>query len=137
MKLKNKEKAEYRAKLLKEQDGICPLCEKEIFPGEDTLDHDHDTGYVRRVLHRSCNQVDGRIKSWIKRSRADDNLLFLRNLVQYWESDYSMMPIHPNHLDEIEKEIKTLKKKKTRVKTERAKQRYDDRIKALKESKNG
>ena len=137
MKLKNKEKAEYRAKLLKEQGGICPLCEEEIEKGSETLDHDHDTGHCRRVLHRSCNGSEGRIKSWAKRSNAKDYLKFLRNLVKYLESDYSTNPIHPSHLDDIDKEIMILKKKKTRVKTERAKQRYNDRIKTLKESKNG
>lgn len=131
MKLKTKEIKAYRAKLLKQQKGMCALCGEPILEGEDTLDHCHDTGNIRKVLHRSCNQSEGRIKSWIKRSRATDSLLFLRNLLLYWESDYSENPIHPTHLSENQKEIQRLKKRMKKVKTEKTKQRYRDRIKEL------
>lgn len=136
MRLKQKELQAYRKKLLKEQQGICPLCGTEIHPGEDTLDHDHKTGHCRRVLHRSCNQVEGRVLSWIKRSRSQDAVLFVQNMLQYWEQDYSLNPIHPTHLSEKQKQIQKLKRKRMKVKTERAKQRYTDQIRKLQENNN-
>ena len=54
----------YALKLLKEQGGICPLCGKPIdysIPKELVLDHDHGTGRVRGVLHRSCNAAEGKV----------------------------------------------------------------------------
>ena len=54
----------YLLRLLKEQDGKCPLCGKPIdvtIKGEAVLDHDHDTGQVRGVLHRSCNAAEGKV----------------------------------------------------------------------------
>ena len=54
----------YAMRLLKEQDGLCPLCGKPIdlrIPKEMVLDHDHTTGQVRGVLHRSCNSAEGRV----------------------------------------------------------------------------
>lgn len=133
MRLKVKEKKEFREKLLKDQNRICPLCLTEILVGEDTLDHCHETGRVRRVLHRSCNQVEGRILSWIRRSRSTDHQQFLEQLVQYWRTDYSEMPLHPSHQSEIEKKISRLRKRMKTLKRERTKQKYRDRINALKE----
>lgn len=132
MRLTVKEKAKFRDKLLKEQKGLCPLCGTEILPGEETLDHDHKSGKVRRVLHRSCNQTEGRILSWIKRSRATDYLEFLHNLVRYWEEDYSDMPEHPSHRNEYEKEMSKLKGKLRKLKSLRGKQRCRDMIQKLK-----
>jgi len=50
---------EYDAMLLT-QDGRCPICDGEL--GGDhriAVDHDHDTGKVRELLHFRCNQGIG------------------------------------------------------------------------------
>lgn len=132
MKLTVKEKQKYRLELLQKQQGICPLCGTVILPEESTLDHDHVTGKIRRVLHRSCNQAEGRILSWIRRSRATDPLEFLEALVQYWQEDYSSMPEHPTHKNLYEKELSKLKRKLRSLKTERGKARCRDKIQKLK-----
>jgi len=132
MRLKRIEVKEFRKKLLAEQKGICPLCMTTIKSGEDTLDHDHGTGHVRRVLCRNCNQIEGRVLSWLRRSYTTP-LEFLRRLTQYWDTDYRNNPYHPNHRSEIEKEISKLRKRMRRLKRERTKQKYRDRIKELKE----
>ncbi len=137
MRLTVKEKAVFREELLKKQDGMCSLCGTSIQVGEATLDHDHETGRVRRVLHRSCNQVEGRILSWIKRCRATNKLDFLTNLLQYWSTDYRDMPLHPSHLTETEQKIKKLRKRMKKLKRERTRQKYRDMIKELKEKGNG
>lgn len=98
MQLKHREIKEHRAKQLKRQRGICPLCNTPILEGEDTLDHCHDSGHVRAVLHRSCNSAEGKIKQWAgPRSRGDDPQDFLRRTLRYWNKDYSQNPLHPTH----------------------------------------
>lgn len=88
----------YREKRLEEQGGICPLCGLEIEDGQATLDHCHDSGHVRQVLHRSCNGAEGRILSWAgQRSKGDNPVEFLHNLLDYWSQDYSSNPLHPSH----------------------------------------
>jgi hypothetical protein len=85
-----------REKRLKRQKGVCPLCGTEILPEEAALDHSYDTGHVRATLHRSCNGAEGQIKRWAgQRSRGNDPTLFLKNLLKYWEKDYSKNLIHP------------------------------------------
>lgn len=111
---------------------MCPLCETEIQTGHDTLDHCHQSGHTRRVLCRNCNQIEGRVLSWLRRSYTEP-ITFLRNLVMYWEQDYEDTPIHPNHKTDIEKKIMKLKRRMRTLKTERARQKYRDKIRKLKE----
>jgi hypothetical protein len=52
---------EYRgtmARLREEQENVCPLCG---LPDPDVLDHDHETGEFRGVLHRKCNSGLGQL----------------------------------------------------------------------------
>lgn len=56
----------WAAKQLTKQNGLCPLCGKHIdlrIKGEGVIDHDHDTGEARGVLHRSCNAAEGKISN--------------------------------------------------------------------------
>jgi hypothetical protein len=97
-RLKNNEIKDYRAAQVRKQRGICPLCKEHLDPEDATLDHCHDTGHVRMALHRSCNGAEGRILQWAgRRSRGDDPIYFLRNLIAYWKRDYTKNPVHPSH----------------------------------------
>ena len=81
----------YAHKMLKEQDGLCPLCGKPIdlsIKGEGVIDHDHDTGRIRGLLHRSCNAAEGKISNaaarWGAKSSSYDAIIpYLENLVAY------------------------------------------------------
>lgn len=96
--LTTREIADYRRKMLRKQRGICPLCKELITEEEATLDHCHVTGKVRAALHRSCNGAEGKILHWAgPRSRGDDPVFFLKNLLAYWRKDFSSSPIHPTH----------------------------------------
>src|SRR5574337_480570 len=73
------------------QGGNCPLCGLEIdlrIKGEGVIDHDHDTGEIRGVLHRSCNAAEGRVSNaaarWGAKSSAYEDIIpFLEALVAY------------------------------------------------------
>lgn len=101
MKLKPSEVPGVRARMLKKQRGICPLCKIPIQPHDAALDHDHATGYVRAVLHRQCNTVEGKVNHWATRAGPrgikTDRSNILRSLLRYWAKDYSGNPEHPNH----------------------------------------
>lgn len=130
-RLKPKDLAKYRESQLKRQKYKCPLCGTTIKPEEAVLDHDHSTGYVRSVLHRSCNQVEGRVLSWVKRSRSDDPQEFLRRLLAYWRKSYYHKPIHPSHKNETEREILKLQRRKRKVKTDKKKKELQEKIQEL------
>lgn len=87
-----------------EQGGLCPLCNKPIdltIKGEGVIDHDHDTGEVRGVLHRSCNAAEGKIANaaarWgAKSSNYTDIIAYLESVVAYLKRPGTgmMYPMH-------------------------------------------
>lgn len=47
---------------IQEQNNLCALCAKpfgESRPLDPVIDHDHYTGLIRGILHRSCNLAIG------------------------------------------------------------------------------
>lgn len=100
----------YAAKLLKEQGGLCPLCGKEIdlsIKGEGVLDHDHDTGRIRGVLHRSCNAAEGKIANAAARWGAKsgvyaDIIAYLERVVLYLKQPQKQV-VYPTHRTPDEK----------------------------------
>lgn len=115
---------------LKEQGGICPLCRKPIdttIKGEAVVDHDHDTGLIRGVLHRSCNAAEGKIANAAGRwgvGKMSYALIvpFLQNLVEYLQSPDKGY-IYPTHLTEDEKRLKRNAKARQSRANSAAKQR--------------
>jgi len=114
-RLKPREVAEWRERFLKKQNNTCPLCARRILPHEAALDHDHTTGLIRRTLHRNCNSVEGRILHWARRSGCSP-AVFLKNLLEYWDVDYTGNPLHPNHRSPTEAKAKGLRKRLRRAK---------------------
>ena len=45
--------------LYEEQDGTCPICDKAVNAEDSAIDHNHETGDVRGILHKSCNRALG------------------------------------------------------------------------------
>jgi len=131
MRLHRKEIKGHRTNLLGKQGGVCPLCTLPIELEDATLDHDHSTGKVRRVLHRACNSAEGKILSWCFRAKGNDPIILLTNLISYWEDDYTGSPIHPAHLTEEEKLLKKFRRLLRSSKRERTKQKYRDLIKEV------
>jgi hypothetical protein len=75
---------------------MCPLCEQPITKQQAALDHCHETGVIRMVLHKHCNGIEGRINNWAKRNGRIDKDLFVKNVLKYWNIEHKN-PIHPRH----------------------------------------
>ena len=63
-KIPRSQQRTFLLKLHKEQGGICPLCNKHIDlteKGAAVMDHCHESGQVRGILHRSCNAAEGKV----------------------------------------------------------------------------
>lgn len=81
---------------IKQQGGICPICKKEIDlkvmgnKSDYVVDHCHESGLIRAVLHRSCNASEGRVANaagrWGAKSMQYSAIIpYLRSLVEYLE----------------------------------------------------
>lgn len=65
-------------RMVLEQGGVCDLCKLPIEPesGRNTVvDHDHETGRVRGVLHKLCNLGIGALGDSIQRIRQAEDYL--------------------------------------------------------------
>ena len=111
---------------IKQQGGICPICKKEIDlkimgnKSDYVVDHCHESGLIRGVLHRSCNASEGRVANaagrWgAKSMKYEDIVPYLRRVVAYYDSleANSTGLIYPDH--------KTPKEKAAAVRLERNK----------------
>lgn len=81
LRLKPKDIKRVREVLLEGQKGKCGLCGLDAV--RPSLDHDHDTGYVRSVLCAWCNRIEGVVNHWTSHSYLDRDD-FIRRLVIYW-----------------------------------------------------
>lgn len=106
------------------QNNLCPLCGKHIdlkIKGEGVVDHDHDTGEIRGVLHRSCNAAEGKIANaagrWgAKSTRYPDIIQYLEALVLYLRAPGAGV-IYPMHksADELADSRRTAANNKARA----------------------
>ena len=124
VKLARSQMLSWKARHLRDvQGGLCPLCGKPIdlkIPKEGVIDHDHDTGRIRGVLHRSCNAAEGKISNaaarWgAKSSRYEDIVEYLKSVVAYLGAAPTNL-IYPMHktLDE-RAEAKRVKAREARA----------------------
>lgn len=135
MKLLSKDLAKYRKLQWENQNGICPICELYIPLEEAALDHDHELGNCRQVLHLGCNRYEGIIKKAFTRSIGNKKGVSpnktLKNLVEYLLEDYTSNPIHPTELTAYEKELKSINKRLKSLKRESVVLQYKERAKEL------
>ncbi len=63
-------------RMIKNQDGICPICKQKISNAKRKwhVDHNHTTGEVRGILCSSCNPGLGYFK---------DNIQILQSAIKY------------------------------------------------------
>jgi len=95
-KLKYKDIPAVRDYLLEQQGHRCGLCDDIIEPGKAVLDHDHRSGIIRRVLHRGCNSMLGKIENNMARSEIDlFRLMKISSKVADYISNNTTNWIHP------------------------------------------
>lgn len=88
--LKGSDVPKLRKQILQEQNGICPICKKEI--QGPCLDHQHKkkikgSGQIRGVLCRACNIFLGKAENNCVRFSISQKVLpsILRNIADYLE----------------------------------------------------
>jgi hypothetical protein len=85
------------------------LCQLPLPNGPNAvLDHDHKTGAIRAVLHRSCNAVLGKVENNAPRFGVPDIIAFCAGLAPYLRRHATNITgmLHPSHLTEDEKRLK-------------------------------
>lgn len=112
-----------RAALLKEQDNLCPLCERDlsyIKPQQRCVDHDHSkegpsAGAIRGVLCSNCNGNEGRIRTRVLCAKGHlSELEWLENLVAYLRKHETNQTGLIHHTHKTPNEERILKNKKAR-----------------------
>lgn len=112
-KLKYKEVKTERDQALLIQNMCCAICHQLIPTGEEVYDHDHKTGLMRQVLHRSCNSLLGEIENKSVRYGVKNLREFLqgvRGYLDYHKEDRTSL-IHPTYKTKEEKALNTKKAK--------------------------
>ena len=109
MKLKTKDIREYRLRQLEAQGNLCALCQEPI-ETDAVLDHDHRSGFLRKVLHRGCNAMLGKIENNMARNKMNIVRLqtWAENLTNYITDTHTDV-IHPTHLTPEERKMKKKK----------------------------
>ena len=92
-----------REQMTKEQDNKCGVCEEKI--DFACLDHNHNTGHIRKVLCRGCNCFLGKIENNLIRNKITGNKLkiIIKNLADYML--YKTDMIHPTYKDKKPKKL--------------------------------
>lgn len=57
-------------RIIERQGGVCPVCKLPVTEGKRVVDHNHETGKVRGILHHKCNMGIGFFGDSVKRLRA-------------------------------------------------------------------
>ena len=116
------------------QDGLCAICQKPIDlqvmgnKSDHVVDHCHETGEIRGVLHRSCNAAEGKVVNaagrWgAKSTKYADIIPFLDQLVQYLKKsqDFGTGLMYPDHKTPEQQAEKARVKRNTAAAIRRAK----------------
>lgn len=119
-RLKTTQIAPTRDLLLKKQGRRCPLCGGALGGSgkQPVLDHDHVTGFIRDVLCRNCNGIEGKLFNLARRAKHKGTEVgWLRNLLEYYERHERPQHggiFHPTHKTEAEKRLARNKKARDR-----------------------
>lgn len=110
-------------KILNEQGGLCLVCKRPIDinnRGEAVLDHCHQTGLVRGVLHRSCNsslgKMDNAIGRWAAKSMQYDAILpILENIVEYYKMPKHEILYHSHKSEDDKRAVRAARERARRA----------------------
>lgn len=125
--------------LKSKQGGLCAVCKKPIDlrvmgnKSDYVVDHCHESGEIRGVLHRSCNAAEGKVVNaagrWgAKSTKYSDVVPFLKQLVEYLEQAQleGTGLMYPDHKTPEEKAQRARTKRNTAAAIRRAKQKVKE-----------
>lgn len=123
MKIRQSDVKTVRDALIVKQNGVCKVCKRPFTEADPAcLDHNHKTGKIRGVLHRSCNALEGIItKAFTRLGIKIDQKVVLTGLVEYHdehETDQTGL-IHPSHKTPEEKKALLVKRRKRKAKAQK------------------
>lgn len=124
----------WKRRQLADQGGKCPLCGLVIdtsIKGEAVVDHDHNTGEIRGVLHRSCNAALGKMDNAVGRwgcKSMDYTAIkaWLRKAIAYYDQPGLGIMYH-SHKSAAEKAQADKLKARKRAAESRARKRLKER----------
>ena len=87
--LTTKQLPSFRRWLYIDQHRKCGLCEEHVEFNEFVVDHDHNTGHIRKGLCSNCNKMEG-----FAQGKKE---LLSEKVVKYLEADYSLNAIYPGY----------------------------------------
>lgn len=107
-----------RVSLAMKQGNRCALCQGQFglkAPLDPVLDHNHQTGAVRGVLHRCCNSLLGKIENNAPRYGVRNIPAFVNGVAGYLQAHLTNITgyLHPSHKTDEEKRL--LRNKRARV----------------------
>jgi hypothetical protein len=108
IRLKTTEVKPTRERLYLAQAARCGVCQFHIVKGDDVLDHDHDTGAIRGVLHRSCNALLGKIENAYRRFGVKDLAAWAQGMPAYLQQHRMNRTglLHPTFKTDDEKRVR-------------------------------
>jgi hypothetical protein len=103
----------------KREAGTCALCEQPL--DDDTVvDHNHETGEIRAVLHRWCNSVLGKVEHYTGRlGQGRDKHTFIKNVVPYLERPGKGVMYYSHKTEDEKRLAKNAKARRARAKAKR------------------
>lgn len=115
------------------QRGLCGICQKPISllvkgnKSDYVVDHDHESGEIRGILHRSCNAAEGKVANaagrWGAKSMAPELLIpWLENMLAYLKGPRTGV-MYPGHKTAEEQEAINRQKRNLQAATRRAVQK--------------
>ena len=120
--------------LLAQQKMLCLICNQRISTqiagrsSDYVVDHDHKTGEIRGVLHRSCNAAEGKVLAgagaWgAGKVTAEAVIPWLESLIAYWKNaaKYGTGMMYPEHKTPEQKKAKAALKRRTAYAAKQAK----------------
>lgn len=107
-RLKTSQITQFKKELLKNQDHLCGICNIDLsdMPTRNIcLDHCHATGYVRKVLCRNCNSIEGKIYNLCNRGKRNLSVSDYLLKVFYHHIAPTTSVLHPLYKTEDEKKL--------------------------------
>ena len=121
-KLKQSQVKPVRNKMLANQGARCGICKIPLTEDQAVLDHNHTTGFLREVLCRNCNGIEGKIYNLANRAKRKHTVeWYLHRVMEYWDKHSVAQTdlVYPTHKTEEDKRI--LRNKKARERRAAAK----------------